>query len=447
MAPRKNIDTRIAGNPSREGLSPRQPCFVAKIFFALVLILLVGCHRAAPTASGALSQRGYLWQRAWSPAVAAAVKETENRMDGMVILGAEIVWKGGSPETIRSTIDWEILKSAKKSVALALRITPFPGPFSADDAPARYIAEVVNSLLSEAKWHGVQLSEFQLDFDCAQQKLAGYRLWLGTLRPMVRPVRFVITTLPAWLDEPEFVMLVRDVDGYVLQVHSVPTLAETGHAALCDVGLARKWVEKAAKLKLPFSVALPTYRCLAGYGPAGKLLGVVMDSVNPAWPPGTRVLEFSTDSDELALLVKEWQAARPPELRELLWYRIPITTDERNWRWATLAAVMAGRRPVHSVEVLKHRDNPVDLSISNVGEADTQRPIVVTVTWSGAPLVAWDALPGWTVQVENERAVFTLVAGVRSHLPPGEERSIGWLRYGQVTAVRSQAEELPSNHL
>ena len=36
MAPRKNIDTRIAGNPSREGLSPRQPCFVAKIFFALV---------------------------------------------------------------------------------------------------------------------------------------------------------------------------------------------------------------------------------------------------------------------------------------------------------------------------------------------------------------------------------------------------------------------------
>ena len=50
-------------------------------------------------------------------------------------------------------------------------------------------------MLSEAKWHGVRLSEFQLDFDCAQQKLAGYRLWLGALRPMVRPVRFVITTL------------------------------------------------------------------------------------------------------------------------------------------------------------------------------------------------------------------------------------------------------------
>jgi hypothetical protein len=105
MAPRKSTNTRIAGNPSWEGLRPRQPWFVAKIFFALVLILLVGCHRAAPPVLGALPQRGYLWQRAWSPAVAAAVKETENRMDGMVILGAEIVWKGGSPETIRSTID------------------------------------------------------------------------------------------------------------------------------------------------------------------------------------------------------------------------------------------------------------------------------------------------------------------------------------------------------
>jgi len=84
-----------------------------------------------------------------------------------------------------------------------------------------------------------------------------------------------------------------------------------------------------------------------------------MDSVNPAWPPGTRVLEFSTDSDEVALLVKEWQAARSLELRELLWYRIPVATDEHNWRWATLAAVMAGRRPVHSVEVLQHGDNPV----------------------------------------------------------------------------------------
>src|SRR6266403_1636565 len=204
------------------------------------------------------------------------------------------------------------------------------------------------------------------------------------------------------------------------------------------LGLARKWVGRAARLKLPFSVALPTYRCLAGYDSAGKLLGVAMDSVDPTWPPDTQVLEFATDADEVASLLKEWQAARPPELRELLWYRIPVATDVRNWRWATLSAVMNGRTPVHRLKVLQEGNNPVDLSISNPGEADEEFDVVVTVSWNGGELVAWDALPGWTVRTERERAVFR---SLRSQLPPGSRRGIGWLRFDEVTTVRSNVEE------
>jgi Protein of unknown function (DUF3142) len=178
------------------------------------------------------------------------------------------------------------------------------------------------------------------------------------LHPLIQPLRFVITALPVWLDEPEFADVVHDVDGYVLQIHSVLTLAEAGRAVLCNATLASKWVAKAAKLKLPFAVALPTYRCLAGYDAAGKLLGVAMDSVDPAWPPGTRILDFATDADDIALLVKEWQSTRPPELRELLWYRLPVATDGRNWRWPTLSSVMAGRTPLHKLEVLQIRQAP-----------------------------------------------------------------------------------------
>jgi hypothetical protein len=36
--------------------------------------------------------------------------------------------------------------------------------------------------------------------------------------------------------------------------------------------------------------------------------------------------------------------------------------------------------------------------------------------------------------------------GFRSQLPPGGQRSIGWLRYDQVTTVRSQVEELTEAH-
>jgi hypothetical protein len=301
-------------------------------------------------------------------------------------------------------------------------------------------------LLDSAKSHGVELSEFQLDFDCAATKLGGYRVWLHALRPIVHPVRFVVTALPAWLDETQFAALVHDVDGYVLQVHSVPTLKESGQAVLCDTGLARKWADKAAQLNLPFSVALPTYRCLAGYDSTGKLLGVAMDSVDPSWPPGTRILGFTTNADDVASLVKEWQVRRPSKLREILWYRIPVATDARNWRWATLSAVMTGHTPVHKLEVLQEGGNPIDLSIANTGEADEHSNIVVTVTWSGSTLVACDALPGWIVRTEPERAVFTPAAGFRSELPPGGKRSIGWLRYDQATTIRSQAEELAEGH-
>jgi hypothetical protein len=420
---------------------------IAALGLAIAIPFLVSCRQSTSTAPGPLHQRGYLWQRSWNPAVKAALTEAENRLDGVVILGGEIIWSDAKPQTILATIDWESVKNSGKPVAIALRVAPYSGPFTEDDSAIWQISNAARSLLATARSHQVELTEFQLDFDCAQKKLSSYRTWLRVLRPFIRPTRFVISTLPAWLDEPEFATIIHDVDGYVLQVHSVPTTAETGQAALCDTRLARKWVAKAGRLKLPFSVALPTYRCLAGYDSTGRLLSVAMDSVEPSWPPDTRILEFGTDADEIASLVKEWQAKRPPELHELLWYRVPVQTDARNWRWPTLSAVMNGRTPIHRLEVAEQGENPIDLSITNTGEAAEQRNIVVTVTWRGASLVAWDALPGWTVHTERERATFTSGRGLHSQLPPDSRRSIGWLRYDQVTIIRSEAAELLESHL
>jgi hypothetical protein len=415
---------------------------LALIPIALGLWGLLGCHRSLTTATGPLPQRGYLWQRAWSPAVTAAVQEAGKHMDGMVIIGAEILWNGSTPETIRANIDWPTLKNVGKPIALALRVAPYPGPFSKDDSTIKYIADVAKSLLTNATAHGLTVSEFQLDFDCAQKKLSGYGLWVEAVRTAVRPTRFVITTLPAWLNEPAFVPLVRLADSYVLQVHSVPISSGAGQSFLLDTDLARQWTKTAAKLGIPFSVALPTYRCLAGYDTTGKLLGVAMDSVDLAWPPGTRTIEFSTNSDDTATLIKEWLSARPAELKEVIWYRIPAATDQRNWRWPTLTAIIAGRKPIHSLQAVQRGDNPIDLSIKNMGEADKQIGAKLTVTWTGASIVALDALPGWTVAAGREHAVFTRVEKIPLELPPGSERSIGWLRFDRVANATCLAEEI-----
>lgn len=378
------------------------------------------------SATGPLLQRGYLWQRTWNTGVIDAAFEGDRSLDGLIILGGEMVWDGVLPRVKTAAVDWSAVARLRKPVSLALRVAPFAGSLNVSDAPIKGVIAGARNLLAEASSRGIAVAELQLDFDCAQKKLAGYRVWLRTLRTALPGVRLVITTLPAWLEEGEFAKLIREVDGYVLQVHSVPLVGNG--TALCDPQMARRWVAQAASLHVPFSVALPTYRCLAGYDAHGRLLGVLMDGISPSWPPGTRVLEFRSDAAALASLVREWRVSRLAELRELVWYRLPSAGDARNWRWPTLRAVMEGRAPLPQMVVRQTGTNPVDLFLENIGEADGTLDRSVAVSWVGGRLAASDAQPDWTLRLEKKRAIFT-PAKRDLTLSPGSRRPIGWLRY------------------
>lgn len=398
------------------------------LFWTVAACFAVSCQPEDVTGPRPLPQRGYLWQRDWTSAVEDALTAAQENLQGVVLLGAEIEWLGGKPRVVRANVAWEKVKESSLPCSIALRVAPFSSRAVAPDVVVRAIAEVAISLLSEAQSHGVKIEELQLDYDCAQKNLANYQSWLHRIRAAVRPHRFVITALPAWLDEPGFAGLLEEVDGYVLQVHSVPTTNGEG-AKLCDPEKARSWVVKAARLRRSFSVALPTYRCTAGYDEAGKLIGVAMDSVQPSWPPATRQLNFASDADAISTLVHEWQTARPAAMRELLWYRIPVATDTRNWRWPTLHAVMAGRKPVRDFQVISVGENPVDLSLRNGGESDDENPVAIVAHWKHGELVAADALAGWEVRAQKLSAQFTTASSHPFRLPPGAERGIGWLRY------------------
>jgi hypothetical protein len=413
--------------------------FEYKAFIFLACALCASCR--PQTSDTPLLQRGYLWQRDWTQAVAAAAADADRQMDGVVVLGAEIQWNAGRPSPIRATLSWQTLKSLKKPVALALRIEPYPGPFVEHDLATTTIVNDATMLIQEAKAHRLNLSELQLDFDCPQKKLAGYEIWVHAVRAAIRPTKLVLTTLPAWLHERDFPDLIRQSDGYVLQVHSIPTGHRTGNEVVCDPALARSWAAKADNLGRPFDVALPTYRCTAGYDPAGNLLGVAMDSVAPVFPPGTRLLEFDSDADALARLISDWQKARPENLKGVIWYRLPVSTDRQNWRWPTVIAVMEGRVPLHHLEVSRQGDNPVDLSISNNGEADVPVNCTVTVTWEGGSLIASDALPGWSIRVKPGRALFRSNSTRGLRLPPGTRIDIGWLRYDRTLPLALQVSE------
>lgn len=407
---------------------------VARVVAAFHLLLLAGCGRVA-LVSTPLPQRAYVWQREWTPATAAAVRAAAPRLDGLITLGADLAWVDGRLRVLRPAVDWPALREAGQPVGIALRIDPSAAPRAEDGERIRRFAETARALVAEAGLHGVACAEFQVDFDCPDRKLAQYRPWLRTIRDAVRPVRFVITALPAWLHEREFAALTAEVDGYVLQVHSVPTRAAGERAALCDPARAARWVAQAAKLGRPFAVALPTYSALVGYDPGGRRLGMALDSVQPSWPAGTRVVEVSPDPDELARLVAGWRTAHPATMTGLIWYRLPVQDGTRNWRWPTLAAVMEGRSPARRLEILTAGENPVDLSLSNPGEAEEALELSVRVRWEGPAPLAVEALRGWSVTQTAQEARFVRAAVSVPRLLPGSQRVIGWLRFDHPPAL------------
>ncbi|MFZ4764026.1 MAG: DUF3142 domain-containing protein [Roseimicrobium sp.] len=408
---------------------------------AVLSVLATSCRQESQHDAGharPLPQRIYVWQRDWTAAVGTSLQEGREALSGCVVLATEVEWRNGQPRAVRPDVDWLALRAWGKPVSAALRIAPYPGPFAEDGDTVRQLCALARGMVAEAKAHGVALAELQVDFDCAQKKLAGYRLWVRQLRDAIAPLRMVLTTLPAWLGEREFPALVREVPGYVLQVHSIASPLGDARTMICDPALARRWVAMAERIGHVFEIALPTYRSVVGYDAAGQLLGVASDGVRPSWPAGTVVREYATDAEAMADLIAEWSQKQPRHCQGLLWYRLPVSSDVSNWTWPTLRAVMAGRVPKQTWLVRMQGENPVDLTLRNDGESPGPWQGRVEVRWASPTRVVAEALRGWEVSLEGQRAVFSPASGKDVPLPPGSERAIGWLRLEPAVPVHAQ---------
>lgn len=120
------------------------------------------------------------------------------------------------------------------------------------------------------------------------------------------------------------------------------------------------------------------------------------------------------------------------------WYRLPVGSGHRTWRWPTFAAVMEGREPGHRLEVLTEGGNPFDLNLANEGEAEESLNVAVLVRWDGQEEAAAEALRGWAVSRSEHEARFTRTEAAIPRLLPGGRRGIGWLRFNQPTQIHAE---------
>jgi hypothetical protein len=369
----------------------------AAIFFALLVAavaavaLLFLLNRPGRRAGGPLRHEVYVWQRAWTQPVRDAVSERATNFAELVPLKAEISWTDQKPQLTRVALDYPTLAKTGRPIGLALRIGSYPGPFlppsrtaeqlgfglpgqtardpalasssaqanapkapsplrSAgavqNDATTDYLVEVAASLVAEARANGVSPAELQLDFDCATSKLDGYRVWLEAIQRRVAPLLVTITALPSWLRSSAFERLAQAAPNYVLQVHSVERPASfDAPFTLCDPAEARSAVERAGRLGVPFRVALPTYGYVLAFSTNGQFLGLSAEGPRRNWPANARLREIVSSPRELAALLHGWTADRPAAMRGIIWYRLPVPSDRRNWSWPTLDAVISGMPP------------------------------------------------------------------------------------------------------
>jgi len=304
--------------------------------------------RFGSRASGPLQQEAYVWQRAWSEAVRNAVGQYGMHFSALTVLNAEVSWKNGKPQVTRVAVDYPSLAETQKPVGVALRIGPYSGLFTPEEEPTKYSKSITTflinlaaSLVAEAQSNHVNLSELQIDFDCAESKLDGYRVWVEAIQRRVTPLPVTITALPSWLDSRAFKRLAAVATNYVLQVHSLerPKSIHTPFT-LCNPRAAQRWVERAGRIGAPFRVALPTYGYTLAFDPTGKFIGLSAEGPRPNWPTNTLLREVHADSTELAKLVERWNASRPAAMRGIIWYRLPVATDKFNWSWDTMRGIL-----------------------------------------------------------------------------------------------------------
>ena len=399
----------------------------------------------SPHAGGPLAHEAYVWQRVWNQPVRDAIKQHASQFAGLTVLNAEVSWKGEQPQVIRVPLDYSVLTNAPCPVGLALRIGPCAASVSANDTATVFLADVAASLVTEASSHRLVPRELQIDFDCAESKLDGYRAWVEAFRRKVAPVPVSITALPSWLEQPAFKRLAEAADGYVLQVHSLQRpRAYDAPFTLCDPAAARRAVERAAQIGIPFRVALPTYGYLTAFDAGGRFVGLSAEGPSKTWPEGVQLREVCANPLELAQLVQLWTTNRPAALRGVIWYRLPISDDALNWRWPTLGAIVEGRSPRESVRVETRRVEPglVGISLINDGELDISSRLRIQARWRNARLVAGDGLRDFELVDGGPSAVKFQTRTKPCHVPAGETQVIGWLRLSEDREVQIELDKM-----
>jgi len=393
----------------------------------LLFLLSTGCNDEHQP----LSHDIYVWQRAWTPAVVSSIDKISPYIGRLDVLAAEIEFPAGVPKIILFQPDYAALRKTGKSVVLCVRIGSWGGPFDLQHKTTAAVMEAIDTVLMQARDAGIEPVELQIDFDCADAQLSGYKNWLKQIRKRSGDLRLGFTALPSWLRQADFADLLKEVDCFVLQVHSLQQKKEKASGyTLCDPDAAIGWVKEANRFKKDFSVALPTYGYDIVTDFSGQLVDVVAEEPDKKYPEGFNYGFVRSDPKDMALLVNYWQQKRPRYLKDIIWFRLPVAGDQLNWPMPAFLAVIAGKTPLTSSQTSQQSSEPglIEIMLENTGETMVYKARI-EVAGAMDKLLAAETIPGFSLQQIDSGLAIETISKRETALYPGEKITVGWLRF------------------
>ena len=386
--------------------------FTRSIALLLALVLTAGCerHDAPP-----LDQQLYVWQRQWTPAHDAALRDSHADFSTLRVLALQAFPNAGWS---RARIDPVLLRRDGRPVIAVVRLD---GQLKALDQ--QEITAQIRQVISDWQGQGLNLAGVEIDHDVGNARLPSYREFLAHLRealPTSLPLS--ITALPSWLDSRELPALLSTVDSSVLQVHAV----SDPRRGLFDADQARQWAKAWSRVTTkPFYLALPAYGVALLPSTDGA---PVVESEVMLEREGLR-RELLADPQSLRTLGTELRADPPEHLAGLIWFRLPLANDRRAWSLTTLRAVARADVLDSQLTLKLSADNGLyDIGISNQGNLDSPWPERLTLAVSGCE--GADALAGYALQQRPDLLTFTRLRDGR--IPAGGQRAIGWARCAHI---------------
>lgn len=386
--------------------------FFTRLIVLLATVLLNGCERPdAPP----LDQQLYVWQRQWTSAHDAALRDSRADFSTLRVLALQAFPQAGWR---RARIDPALLKRDGRPLIAVIRLDGQLKGLDQDEVTAH-----IQQVLSDWQGRGLIVSGVEIDHDAGNARLPAYREFLTQLRAVLpASLPLSITALPAWLDSPELPALLATVDSSVLQVHAV----SDPRRGLFDPDQARQWAKAWSRItSKPFYLALPAYGVALLPGADGA---PVVESEVSIDQGGDR-RELLANPLQLSKLGTELRADPPAHLAGLIWFRLPLANDRRAWSLTTLIAVARGDTLDSRMGLkLSAQDGLYDIIVSNQGNLDTAWPERLTLAVQGCD--GADALAGYALQQRPDLLTFTRLREGR--IPAGGQRAIGWARCATI---------------